>query len=184
MSFSDLFWILRYLFQGKIKLYQCYTNVNWRTCEACLSWHGRIVSRPEDFPAHDSCAHEVLAFPVWKIGEYRKKGERMRKKAEEELSRREKWRRALEILPRDWEKALTLIQEAAQVDVYLPEVEELVEKNKDWLLGNHTVRKNLREILVAGWKAKFAKERYERQPELARVSQEKFGLQRLSELLP
>lgn len=108
----------------------------------------------------------------------------MRKKAEEELSRREKWRRALEILPRDWEKALTLIQEAAQVDVYLPEVEELVEKNKDWLLGNHTVRKNLREILVTGWKAKFAKERYERQPELARVSQEKFGLQRLSELLP
>jgi hypothetical protein len=184
MSFSDLFWILRYLLQGKIKLYQCYTNVNWRTCEGCLSWHGRIVPRPGDFPAHDSCAHEVLAFHVWKIGEYRKKGERMRRRAEEELSRREKWRKALEILAHDWEKALALIEEAAQVDVYLPEVEELVEKNRDWLLENPSIRKALREILIAGWKKKFAKERYERQPEMARVSQEKFGLQRLGELLP
>jgi len=108
----------------------------------------------------------------------------MRAKAEEELLRREKWRKAAELLTTDPPSALALFKEAAQTDVYLPEVEELVEKNRAWLSENQAVRAALREILVSGWKAKFTKERYERQPELARTSQERFGLERLKELLP
>ncbi|MBC7221414.1 hypothetical protein H5T56_00265 [Candidatus Bipolaricaulota bacterium] len=176
--------ILGHLLRGHLRLYQCYTSVNWRTCEACLSWHGRIVAHPEEFPAHESCPHEVLAFPIWKLGEHRKKGERMRAKATEEIQRREKWRKATALLPQDPAGALSLFKEAAQTDVYLPEVEELVEKNRVWLAENKAVRAALREILVSAWKAKFTKERYERQPELARISQEKFGLERLAELLP
>ncbi len=108
----------------------------------------------------------------------------MRAKAAEEIQRREKWRKAAAILTEDPASALALFKEAAQTDLYLPEVEELVEKNRDWLEENKAVRAMLREIFVRAWKAKFTKERYERQPELARTSQEKFGLERLAELLP
>lgn len=183
MSFFDLVRILSHLVRGHFRLYQCYTNVNWRTCEACLSWHGRIVSHPQAFPAHNGCPHEVLSFPVWQLGAYREKGERMRAKAQEELVRREKWRAAAELLPRDPQKALALFQEAVQVDVYLPEVEELVRQNQVWLSQNPEVRGALHQILLAGWKGKFAKERYERQPEQARLAQERFGVERLRELL-
>ncbi len=183
MSLSNWFKILSHILRGHLRLYQCYTNVNWRTCEVCLSWHGRIVAHPKHFPAHNSCPHEVLAFSVWRLGEYRAKGERMRAKAQSELDRREKWRRARELLPHDASAALALFQEAAQVDVYLAEVEELLRETAAWLRENPAVQARLRQVLVAGWKAKFAKERYERQPELARTAQEKFGLERLQELL-
>ncbi len=183
MTFLDLLRVLSHLLRGHLRLYQCYTNVNWRTCEACLDWHGRIVAHPREFPAHDSCPHEVLAFPVWRLGEHRSKGERMRAKALEEIGRRETWHKARELLPRDPQRALALFEEAVQVDVYLPEVEELVRQNDRWFEENPEVRAALRQILLAGWKAKFAKERYERQPEQARMAQEKFGIERLQELL-
>lgn len=184
MALSDWARILAHILRGRIRLYQCYTNINWRTCEACLSWHGRILANPQDFPAHDDCPHEVLPFPVHRLAEHRRKGERMQAKAAEELRRRQKWSQATELLPKEPMSALNLFREAVQTDVYLPEVEELVGRNSAWFAENPDVRAALREILVAGWKAKFAKERYERQPELARTSQEKYGLARLKELLP
>ena len=184
MSFFDFFGIIGHLLRGHLRLYQCYTAVNWRTCEACLSWHGRIVSDPQVFPAHDNCAHEVLAFPIWRLGEHRRKSQRMRAKATEEILRREKWRKATELLPKDPAQALALFEEAAKTDVYLEEVEELAEKNRAWLEENGEVRAALREIFARGWKGKFTKERYERQPELARTAQEQFGLARIKELFP
>lgn len=184
MSFSDVLRIVGYILCGQARLYQCYTNVTWRTCELCLSWHGRIVRRPEEFPEHNGCAHETLAFPVWRLGEFRRKGERMQAKAAAEISRREKWRKGMDLLLHNPSAALALFREAAQIDVYLPEIEELVGRYGDWLKANPETRGALRELLVDGWKAKFAKERYERQPELARTAQEKFGLERIKELLP
>lgn len=108
----------------------------------------------------------------------------MRAKATEEILRREKWRKATELLPKDPAQALALFEEAAQTDVYLEEVEELAEKNRGWLEENQEVRAALREILVRGWKGKFTKERYERQPELAKTAQEQFGLAQIKELFP
>lgn len=171
-----------HLLRGHIRLYQCYTTVNWRTCEACLSWHGRIVANPKHFPADDGCAHEVLAFPIWRLGEHRRKAERMKAKAAEELARREKWRKATKLLKEDPARALSLFEEAAKTDVYLEEVEKLAEEGAGWLRENGEVRAALREILLRGWKRKFTKERYERQPELARTAQEQFGLERIKEL--
>ncbi len=184
MAFFDLLRMIGHLLCGHVRLYQCYTAVNWRTCEACLSWHGRIVADPRDFPAHDGCAHEVLAFPIWRLGEHRRKGERMKAKAAEELNRRGKWRTATELLQKDPASALSLFEEAAKTDVYLEEVEKLAEEKAAWLRENAEVRAALREIFLRGWRGKFTKERYERQPELARTAQEQFGLARIRELFP
>lgn len=183
MSLFDFLRILGHLLRGRLKLYQCYTNVTWRTCEECLSWHGRIVAHPQAFAAEDACVHEVLAFPVWRLPEYRAKGQRMRARAEEELRRRAWWQEGLDLLPAQPMAALARFAQAAEVDVYIPELEALVERHGAWLKEQPEVRVAMRDLFVAAWKAKFAKERYERQPEEARLAQERWGLARIQELL-
>lgn len=181
MSFLDFLRILGHLLRGRTKLYQCYTNVNWRTCPECLSWHGRIVASPQGFPACDSCAHEVLAFSVWQLPAFRAKARAMAFRAKEELRRRELFRKGVELLPRDGQEALTLFDQAGAVDVYLPELEDLA-REEALLSSSPELRRALGEVFLRRWKAKFAKERYERQPELARTEQEQYGVRRIQEL--
>jgi len=105
----------------------------------------------------------------------------MAERTREELHRRDLFRKAAASLPADPAKALRLFERAASVDVYLPEIEALA---RDHALTDPALRARLREILLKHWKAKFAKERYERQPELARTEQEAWGVARIKELLP
>ncbi len=183
MTFLDLLRVLSHLLRGHLRLYQCYTNVTWRTCEGCLSWHGRILSRPSAFAIDDDCVHEVLAFPVWQLPLYRQKGRRMRARAEEELRRRGLWQEGVNLLTACPEEALEKFALATEVDLYLPELEILVEQHGSWLKEQPRIRSALRELFLAAWKAKFSKERYERQPEQARMDQERWGLARIQELL-
>lgn len=176
---TTAFRILGHVLRGRTRLWLLYTNVNWRTCEGCLTWHGRIVARPEDFP-RDGCPREARPFPVWKLKEYRELSARMAARAEAELARRALLREARALLPTDPERALALLDEAGAVDVYLPEVEALA---RDPSLSDPALRTRVRAVLLARWKAKFAHERYERQPELARTEQERWGVQRIEELL-
>jgi len=173
--------VLGHFLRGRSSLWQCYTSVTWRTCERCLSWHGRIVADPKSLPSHDGCAHELRRFPVWRLAEHREHRRRMAERTREELHRRDLFRKAAASLPADPAKALRLFERAASVDVYLPEIEALA---RDHALTDPALRARLREILLKHWKAKFAKERYERQPELARTEQEAWGVARIKELLP
>ncbi len=172
--------ILGHLLRGQTRLWLLYTNVNWRTCEGCLAWHGRIVARPDDFPPHNGCPHEARPFPVWKLGEYRELSARMADRAGAELRRRALLREARSLLPTDPERALALLDEAGAVNVYLPEVEALA---RDPSLSDSALRARVRAVLLSRWKAKFAHDRYERQPELARTEQERWGVRRIEELL-
>ena len=180
-TMTDSVRILGYLLRGRTSLWQCYTAVSWRTCEGCLAWHGRIVADHQAFPSHNGCPHEVRRFPVWRLAAYRAHGQRMAERAREELHRRELLRQALALLPTDPERSLSLFDRAASVNVYLPEVESLA---RDPALADPNLRAQLREILLRHWKSKFARDRYERQPELARTQQEEWGVQRIKELLP
>lgn len=173
--------ILGHLLRGRTRLWQCYTSVTWRTCDACLAWHGRIVTDPASFPRHAACHQEVQSFPTWRLAAHRKQGRRMADRAQAELHRRALFREATALLPTDPERSLTLFDQAAAVDVYLPEVETLA---RERALTDPHLRTRLRETLLRHWKSKFAKDRYERQPELARVQQEQWGVQRIKELLP
>lgn len=183
MSLVDLLQILAHLVRGHLRLYQCYTSVTWRTCEACLSWHGRILSHPGGFEVDDECVHEVLAFPLWQLPAYRRQSQRMRARAEEERRRRFWWQEGSNLLPTLPQEALAKFAQAAEVDLYIPELETLVTTHGAWLKEQPEVRGAMRDLFVAAWKAKFAKERYERQPEQARLAQEKWGLARIQELL-
>ncbi len=177
MSFLRM---LGHLLRGRTRLWLCYTSVTASTCEACLAWHGRIVARPEEFPSGDACPREVLAFPVWKLGAYREQAARMVARAQAELRRRELLRQAQALLAAEPERALALLDEAGAVDVFLPEVEALA---RDPALADPALRARVREVLLRRWKAKFALDRYERQPELARTQQEQWGVRRIEEVL-
>ncbi len=170
---------LGHLFRGRTSLWQCYTSVTWRTCEACLAWHGRIVGHPEAFPSHTGCTHELRRFPVWKLGVYRDMSRRMQERALDELRRRKLFQQARDLLSVDSETSLGLFDQAAAIDVYLPEIEALSE---DPALTDSDLRTRMREIHLARWKSKFATERYERQPELARTQQEQWGVQQIKEI--
>lgn len=173
--------MLGYLLRGRASLWLRYTAVTWRTCDECLTWHGRIVADRDSFPRHESCHHELRPFPVWHLAAHRQYGRRMGERAREELHRRDLLREATALLPTDRERSLSLFDEAASVDVYLPEVETLA---RDPAFADLDLRTRLRETLLRRWKSKFAKERYERQPELARSQQEEWGVQRIRDLLP
>jgi hypothetical protein len=178
---TNLARILGHLLRGRTSLWQCYTNVTWRTCAVCLSWHGRIVADPKPVPSHPGCVRELRKFPVWRLAEHRARGRRMAERARQETQRRQLLRTAAGCLSTDPEESLRLFDRAGAVDVYLPEVEEVA---RDPALTDPALRARLREILLTRWKAKFATERYERQPELARTEQEAWGVARIKELLP
>ena len=171
--------VVGHLLRGHTSLWQCYTSITWRTCEVCLSWHGRIVHDPAALPPHNGCVHDVRGFSVWKLRAYREMGRRMEGRARDELRRRDLFRRAMAMLSVDPEASIGLFDRAAAIDVYLYEIEAL---GKNPILADPPLRARMREVLLARWKSKFATERYERQPELARSQQEQWGVQQIKEI--
>lgn len=103
----------------------------------------------------------------------------MQERAADELRRRKLFRQARNLLSVDSETSLNLFDQAASIDVYLPEIDALRE---DPALADSALRTRMREIHLARWKSKFATERYERQPELARAQQEQWGVQQIKEI--
>jgi len=177
--------IVGHLLLGRTHLWQYYTNITWRTCEGCLAWHGRIAPRPEAFPdPGDDCESKLLKFPVWELAAYREKGRLMRKLAQEELWRRETFRKAEALLPSQPEEALRLFDQAGAVDLYIPELERLAVGQRELLARDPGLRAALREVFLRRWSGKFAKPRYERLPERMRQARERWGEGRIKELFP
>jgi len=177
--------ILWHLVLGRRTLWQYYTNVTWRTCERCLTWHGRIAASPRVFPnPDDGCERKLLTFPVWELPTYREKARLMRRRVEEELERRRLFQRAKGALSSSPEQAVELFDRAGSVDVYIPELEQLVEQHGEILAGAPELSARLRETFLRRWSEKFAKARYERLPERMRLAREKWGERRIKELFP
>ena len=172
------YWLL-----GRRRFWQYYTNVTWSTCAECLKLHGRIAPDPARFPQRrDGCPREILPFSVWQLPEYKEKARRMRELAQAELERRRLFARAVEVLERDPEEALSLFDRAGGIELYLPEVERLAEEKREFFLSNPQVKKRLGEIFLKRWSEKFGKPRYEVWPERMRIEREKWGERRIREL--
>ena len=162
--------------------YQYYTNVNYKTCADCLAWHGRIAGGPDRFPdPDDACERSVLAFGWRERRTYLDRRRTMQRLAQAELARRELFRRAERALAGNAEEALELFSRAVQIDVYVPELEALVERQAA-PLADRAVREQLRLVFRKAFSDKFGRRRYELLPEPMRIQREAAGMKRIDEL--
>lgn len=164
--------------------YQYYTNVTYRTCSACLALHGVIRRRSEAFPhVDDGCESAILPIPRKQLRIYRERSNRMRQRAQGEITRRVLFERAVKLLPSQPDEALELLARAATFDLYIPDIERLVEVHDAFLQAHPQVRDSLRTLFLKAYSDKFGWRRYELLPEVMRLQREKAGLARINELL-
>ncbi len=106
----------------------------------------------------------------------------MRAIAQAEMRRRELFAAATRMLDDDPDQAVELFAQAAQIEVYIPELEQLA-ANKEMTLAAHPhVREQLGKIFYQAYSDKFGRPRYERLPERMRLAREQAGLARIKEL--
>ena len=166
------------------QVYQYYTNVNYLTCAECLSWHGMIRRKANAFPQlEDGCASSILPIPRKQVRAYREKAKQMRLRAQGELARRALFEEAVALLSSQPDEALSLLGRAATIDLYIPDIERLIEIHDDFLRAHPDVRDRLRLQWLKAYSDKFGWRRYELLPEVMRLAREKAGLHRINELL-
>lgn len=165
------------------KRYQYYTNLSHRTCERCLAWHGAIRSAPAKFPDHqDGCERSILPIPWRELKAYRDKSRRMRAAAAAELTRRGLFTEASGLLADNPKLAIERFRAAAAIDLFIPELEGLVERHAGVLRSDPSLRGELRAMFVKAYSDKFGWRRYERLPEVMRLQREAGGIARINEL--
>jgi hypothetical protein len=163
--------------------YQYYTNVTYLTCPECLSWHGKISEDPQGFPdRRDGCERKLLPFSRKELKAYREKERQMCVLAQAELTRRDLFQEAKNTLGVDNDRAVELFQQAAQIDLYVPEIERLHEEKSAVLDKDPTLRKTLGKLFARAYSDKFGWPRYERLPEQMRLAREQAGVKRIREL--
>ncbi len=163
--------------------YQYYTNVTYSTCSACLSLHGQIAKLSSEFPrCHLGCARHILKFSRRELKQRREQEKKMRLVSKRESIRRQLFSAAEKSLASDRKKALSLFQRAAQLEVYIPEVEALCHKSADLLQSSPWLSNELRTIFIKGFSDKFGRPRYERLAEPMRNTLEQAGIVQIREL--
>lgn len=164
--------------------YQYFTNVTYLTCPDCLAWHGKISKDPESFPnRHDRCERTILEIKRNELDYHREQERKMRALAQAELRRRELFDAGKDALGSDNEKAIDLFAQAAQIDLYIPDVEHLCSDKKVILKSDKPSRERLRKLFVRAYSDKFGWPRYELLPEPMRIARERAGIERIKELL-
>ncbi len=169
------------LFERK-RLFQFYAQVHFLTCELCLSHHGEIT---EDLkpPLHSECRCHLLEFSPSHLGYYREQAERMKLRAQQELQRRRLWRQAVASLT-DADRAEALFRQAAQVEFYLEEIEQLCQEKRDLLASTPELRARLQKLFVKFYRMKFSLDKYRPMSSRLIVLWETQGIERIKELLP
>lgn len=168
------------------RYFQFYAQVHFLTCETCLSHHGEISEDPRSGPPlHLNCRCHLLEFPPAELGYYQEQGERMKFRARQELQRRPLWQEAVESLNNtDPTRAEALFRQAAQVEFYLEEVEQLCEEKRDLLSANPELRAQLQKLFVRFYRMKFSLDKYRPMSSRLILAWETQGIARIRELLP
>jgi hypothetical protein len=107
----------------------------------------------------------------------------MRIAAQNELKRRELFNQGIALLGDDNELAISLLSASTRYDLYIPEVERLVEEKGDVLQNDRSLQERLLKQFVRAYSDKFGWRRYERLPEPMRIAREREGIRRLREIL-
>ncbi len=168
------------------KYFQFYAQVHFLTCETCLSHHGEISEDPPyKPPLHPDCRCHLLEFPPSQLEYYQEQAERMKLRAQQELTRRKLWREAIASLNgTDPSQAEALFRQAAQVEFYLEEVEQLCAEKRELFDKNPELRTRLQKLFIRFYRMKFSLDKYRSMPPKLILAWETQGIERIKELLP
>lgn len=106
----------------------------------------------------------------------------MRDAARAEIQRRRLFEEGLDTLPDDAGRAIASFRQAAGIDVYIPDLERLIDRHRTVLELDTALRGTLRGVFVKAFSDKFGRRRYERLPEPMRLQRERAGIERIHEL--
>ncbi len=106
----------------------------------------------------------------------------MREKAQKELLRRALFQRACQSWSTDKIKALELFKGAAQIELYLEEIEAFWQAQKASFAESAESAAKLRDIFVRAYKLKFEEEKYRPMPDRMKAAWRQAGIERLKEL--
>ena len=163
--------------------YQYYTNVTYRTCPNCLSLHGKILRDPERIPlCEHGCEQQFLPFRRKERSYHREQRRKMRTISRAELVRRELFAEGLGLLGSENGRAVDLLSQSAQIDLFIPEVRRLIAEKGSLLKDAAAVRTQLREVFIRAYFNKFGRPPYERLPEPMRIAREEAGIAEIKEL--
>lgn len=171
---------------GQRQYFQFYAQVHFLTCETCLQLHGEISDTPTvQPPLHPDCRCHLLEFPPTELEYYREQAERMKLRAHQELARRTFWREAVRSLDgADPAHAEALFRQAAQVEFYLEELEQLCQEKRDFFEKNPQLRARLQKLFIRFYRMKFSLDKYRPIPPKLILAWETKGIERIKELLP
>lgn len=163
--------------------YLYYTNVTYRTCPDCLSRHGKIFRDREKFSdCAQGCERSILSFRWKERSYYREQRRKMRKIAQAELVRRGLFAEGLDLLGEENDRAIRLLEQSAQIDLFLPEMKKLIAEKEVFLKENPVFRVHLRGLFIRAYSDKFGRPPYERIAEPMRIAREEAGLEEINEL--
>jgi hypothetical protein len=109
----------------------------------------------------------------------------MKLRAQQELLRRKLWKEAVESLNgSDTVRAEGLFRQAAQVEFYLEEVEQLCAEKRELFEQNPDLRARLQKLFIKLYRMKFSLDKYRPIPPKLILVWETQGIERIKELLP
>lgn len=171
--------------RGHPLYYQYYATINPSSCEVCLGHHGEIYSHLDQAPRpplHQGCRCALLEFRKLELECYQERGQRMKEKAQLELHRRKLFRRAIEVLNHSSDEALSLFQQAVQIEIYLEEIEDLCHEKAEALRASPQLALALQDLFLKAFRQKFELDKYKPMPEGMKSAQLAYGLQVIREL--
>jgi hypothetical protein len=123
-----------------------------------------------------------LEFPLSELEHYKEREGRMREKAQQELKRRKLFRQAGELFSRSPAEALSLFEQAVQIEIYLEEIEELCRRHAEALRASPKLSHRLRDLFLRAYEYKYDRQRYHQMPEGMRSARRAYGLSVIHEL--
>jgi hypothetical protein len=126
-------------------------------------------------PIHENCRCNLLEFPKNERKIRQETEKAMQKIAAQEFYRRELLDKAIELIGTSPAESFELIKESVYTELYLGDIERIVEEKSAELIANPEFTRNLMLLLLKIHKFKYDKAKYEHFPPAMKLARVEYG---------